>query len=121
MILYIRSFSQTEFFRGGPACGNAATSDNENNVVGKDEIQENHGHVEDEDVSRSSEVLGSEHGVLLVRKHDGRTTGDAFALFAHEKDASKALRRHKEIIGSRYIELFRSSPAEVLQVCFKKY
>ena len=55
-------------------------------------------------------------GVLFVRKPDGRATGDAFVLFAEEEDSEKALQKHKDIIGSRYIELFRSTTAEVQQV-----
>lgn len=55
-------------------------------------------------------------GVLFVRKPDGKATGDAFVLFASETDCPKALSKHRECIGSRYIELFRSTPAEVQQV-----
>merc|ERR1719309_1708828 len=62
------------------------------------------------------EVLDDDHGVLFVKKPDGRATGDAFVLFKEEGDGEKALQKHKEIIGSRYIELFRSTTAEVQQV-----
>lgn len=55
-------------------------------------------------------------GVLFVRRGDGRPTGDAFVLFESEEMAIKALHKHRESIGSRYIELFRSSTAEVQQV-----
>lgn len=61
-------------------------------------------------------VLDGADGVLFVRRADGRATGDAFVLFAKEDDAPKALAKHKELIGSRYIELFRSTTAEVQQV-----
>ena len=54
---------------------------------------------------------------MFVKKPDGRATGDAFVLLAEEDDAEKALRKHKENMGSRYIELFRSTTAEVQQVC----
>lgn len=54
--------------------------------------------------------------MLFVRKPDGRATGDAFVLFSSEEDSAKALSKHREIIGSRYIELFRSTTAEVQQV-----
>eukprot|EP00092_Neocalanus_flemingeri_P009635 GFUD01010373.1.p1 GENE.GFUD01010373.1~~GFUD01010373.1.p1 ORF type:complete len:502 (-),score=123.80 GFUD01010373.1:1251-2756(-) len=62
------------------------------------------------------EVLDEDHGVLFVKKPDGRATGDAFVLFKEEGEGEKALQKHKEIIGSRYIELFRSTTAEVQQV-----
>lgn len=55
-------------------------------------------------------------GVLFVRKPDGRPTGDAFVLFESEDITAKALQKHRECIGSRYIELFRSTNAEVQQV-----
>merc|ERR1719187_1764547 len=61
-------------------------------------------------------VLDDENGVLFVKKPDGRATGDAFVLFNDEGDGEKALQKHKDIIGSRYIELFRSTTAEVQQV-----
>ena len=35
---------------------------------------------------------------------------------SEEGDGEKALSKHKELIGSRYIELFRSTTAEVQQV-----
>ncbi|KAL0811848.1 hypothetical protein ABMA28_009274 [Loxostege sticticalis] len=62
------------------------------------------------------QVLDGAEGVLFVRRADGRATGDAFVLFAKEDDAPKALSRHRKLIGARYIELFRSTTAEVQQV-----
>ncbi|XP_030756360.1 RNA-binding protein fusilli isoform X2 [Sitophilus oryzae] len=64
----------------------------------------------------SCTVLDGTEGVLFVRKRDGRATGDAFVLFSDESDAPKALAKHRDVIGSRYIELFRSTTAEVQQV-----
>lgn len=61
-------------------------------------------------------VMDCSDGVLFVKKPDGRATGDAFVLFSCETDAPKALSRHRESIGQRYIELFRSTTAEVQQV-----
>lgn len=61
-------------------------------------------------------VMGGVEGVMFVRKPDGRATGDAFVLFAKEEDSGKALSKHRELIGTRYIELFRSTIAEVQQV-----
>jgi len=67
--------------------------------------------------SPSVSVLDGEDGVLFVHQADGRATGDAFVLFASDDDVSKALTKHKQCIGTRYIELFKSTAAEVLQVC----
>ncbi|XP_039662789.1 epithelial splicing regulatory protein 1 isoform X1 [Perca fluviatilis] len=61
-------------------------------------------------------VSGGKDGILFVRYPDGRPTGDAFVLFACEEHAQCALRKHKEILGRRYIELFKSTAAEVQQV-----
>ncbi|CAG9806124.1 unnamed protein product [Chironomus riparius] len=64
----------------------------------------------------SCKVLDESEGILFVKKPDGRSTGDAFVLFSDESDAPKALSKHRESIGQRYIELFRSTIAEVQQV-----
>lgn len=40
-------------------------------------------------------------------------------MFKDEEDTTKALLRHKAMMGQRYIELFRSTSAEVQQV-FKR-
>ncbi|XP_062711513.1 RNA-binding protein fusilli-like [Aedes albopictus] len=64
----------------------------------------------------SCTVLDGADGILFVKKPDGRATGDAFVLFSQETDAPKALSKHRESIGQRYIELFRSTTAEVQQV-----
>ncbi|XP_028282327.1 epithelial splicing regulatory protein 1 isoform X5 [Parambassis ranga] len=61
-------------------------------------------------------VSGGRDGILFVRYPDGRPTGDAFVLFSCEEHAQCALRKHKEILGKRYIELFKSTAAEVQQV-----
>ncbi|XP_041844960.1 epithelial splicing regulatory protein 1 isoform X2 [Melanotaenia boesemani] len=61
-------------------------------------------------------VSGGKNGILFVRYPDGRPTGDAFVLFSCEEHAQCALRKHKEILGKRYIELFKSTAAEVQQV-----
>ncbi|XP_072156853.1 RNA-binding protein fusilli isoform X2 [Bemisia tabaci] len=65
---------------------------------------------------KACHVMNGEEGVLFVKKPDKKATGDAFVLFAEESDAPKALSKHRQLIGVRYIELFRSTPAEVQQV-----
>uniref|UniRef100_A0AAY4F0K4 RRM domain-containing protein n=1 Tax=Denticeps clupeoides TaxID=299321 RepID=A0AAY4F0K4_9TELE len=63
-----------------------------------------------------SPVTDGTEGLLFVKFPDGRPTGDAFVLFACEEYAQNALKKHKQILGKRYIELFRSTAAEVQQV-----
>uniref|UniRef100_A0AAR2JBE0 RRM domain-containing protein n=1 Tax=Pygocentrus nattereri TaxID=42514 RepID=A0AAR2JBE0_PYGNA len=69
--------------------------------------------------SPSCPVTDGSEGILFVRFPDGRPTGDAFVLFSCEEHAENALKKHKEILGKRYIELFRSTAAEVQQVLNK--
>uniref|UniRef100_A0A671VK69 Epithelial splicing regulatory protein 2 n=1 Tax=Sparus aurata TaxID=8175 RepID=A0A671VK69_SPAAU len=63
-----------------------------------------------------SPVTDDAEGLLFVKYPDGRPTGDAFVLFSCEEYAQNALKKHKQILGKRYIELFRSTAAEVQQV-----
>ncbi len=72
-----------------------------------------------ENGEHSTQIVDNEQGVLFVHYPDGRSTGDAFVMFKSEEDASRALLKHKETMGTRYIELFRSTTAEVQQV-FKR-
>ncbi|VDQ16499.1 unnamed protein product [Trichobilharzia regenti] len=59
-----------------------------------------------------------EEGVYLVAYPDRRPTGDAFVLFNNDSTATKALGRHKDYLGDRYVELFKASPSEMVQVIF---
>lgn len=61
-------------------------------------------------------VYNGESGILFVYHPDGTATGDAFAIFGHEEDGRSALKKHREKIGTRYVELFRSTQAELQQV-----
>ncbi|XP_027051979.1 epithelial splicing regulatory protein 1-like isoform X2 [Pocillopora damicornis] len=61
-------------------------------------------------------VFKSDEGILIVRNNFGKATGDAFVLFETEEHGHAALRKHRCMLGSRYVELFRSSQSEVQQV-----
>lgn len=59
---------------------------------------------------------GENEGILFIKYGDGRATGDAFVMFSSDEEAKMALLKNKDTIGTRYIELFRSTSAEVMQV-----
>ncbi|CAH8531596.1 unnamed protein product [Schistosoma turkestanicum] len=63
-------------------------------------------------------VMLNEQGIYLVVYPDRRPTGDAFVLFHEDDTATKALTRHKDYLGDRYVELFKASPSEMVQVCY---
>ncbi|GJD12630.1 Epithelial splicing regulatory protein 1 [Galdieria sulphuraria] len=62
------------------------------------------------------EIAGcrSNGGIHIVQNQDGHPIGEAFVEFASEDALNKALQRHKQMMGKRYIELFRSSLMEML-------
>ncbi|XP_077246872.1 RNA-binding (RRM/RBD/RNP motifs) family protein isoform X2 [Tasmannia lanceolata] len=54
----------------------------------------------------------SEDNIHIGYRSDGRATGEAFVEFASDEDAKKAMSKDKMMIGSRYVELFPSTPDE---------
>uniref|UniRef100_UPI001A9F536A LOW QUALITY PROTEIN: heterogeneous nuclear ribonucleoprotein F-like n=1 Tax=Ictidomys tridecemlineatus TaxID=43179 RepID=UPI001A9F536A len=58
------------------------------------------------------------HSFILTKPRlstdpEGKITGESFVQFASQELAEKALGKHKERIGHRYIEVFKSSQEEV--------
>ncbi|XP_041362395.1 heterogeneous nuclear ribonucleoprotein H3-like isoform X2 [Gigantopelta aegis] len=52
------------------------------------------------------------NGIMLPEDRQGRSTGEAYVQFATQEIAERALGKHKERIGHRYIEIFKSSLSE---------
>uniref|UniRef100_A0A915M197 RRM domain-containing protein n=1 Tax=Meloidogyne javanica TaxID=6303 RepID=A0A915M197_MELJA len=59
-----------------------------------------------------------QEGVLFVQRPDGRPSGDAFVFFCDEQSGRRALLKHRQRMGTRYIELFRTTQAETLPPIF---
>lgn len=55
-------------------------------------------------------------GIFLCTHGDGRPTGEGFVEFVDEETASQAMQLHREPMGSRYVELFRSTKGEMMSV-----
>ncbi|XP_020717001.1 heterogeneous nuclear ribonucleoprotein F [Ceratitis capitata] len=59
------------------------------------------------------EIKPDREGILFVMDKRGRATGEAFVQFESQDDTEQALGRNRLKIGHRYIEIFRSSLAEL--------
>ena len=77
-----------------------------------------HTHTQVDFFGPEASVKDGEDGVLIVKFSDGRASGDAFAVFDSDVDLEKALEKDKTSMGSRYVELFRSSVKEFELVRF---
>ncbi|KAL1457530.1 hypothetical protein WDU94_007748 [Cyamophila willieti] len=54
------------------------------------------------------------NGITLVEDpYSGKCTGEAYVQFVDKETAEKALEKHKEKIGHRYIEIFKSTLEEI--------
>lgn len=63
------------------------------------------------------DVVDGTAGVHMPKTPEGRPLGEAYVEFASEAELQDALQRNRNKLGSRYIELFVSSKAEMHQAC----
>ncbi len=60
-------------------------------------------------------------GVALCLSSQGRRNGEALVRFVTAEHRELALRRHKHHIGQRYIEVYKASGRDFLNVAGGKY
>lgn len=68
---------------------------------------------EDDVINFFSGLDIKEQGVTMVTDFRGRHSGEAFVEFSSQRAADEALQRDRELMGSRYIEVFPSRPEEI--------
>ncbi|KAF1742582.1 hypothetical protein MXB_3339 [Myxobolus squamalis] len=56
------------------------------------------------------------NGVVVILDGEGRCSGDAYVEFSNVGCAQAALKKHREKIGNRFIEIFRSCKSEMSYV-----
>lgn len=61
-------------------------------------------------------VKAGREGVMIVRYSDGRASGDALVLFDNDRDLDRAMEKNRQSMGSRYVELYKSSLKEFQMV-----
>lgn len=61
-----------------------------------------------------------ENGITMVTDSRGRKTGEAFVQFTSQEEADEALQRDKDLIGSRYIEVFPSRSEDIRSTLRKR-
>ena len=59
------------------------------------------------------EVLRGVHGITLIHGRDGRPLGEAYVELLDEESQTKALHLDRERMGARYIEVFKSTKADL--------
>ncbi|KAL6499618.1 hypothetical protein OROGR_027528 [Orobanche gracilis] len=61
-----------------------------------------------------------EESIHIIYNFEGRPTGEAYVEFGSAEDAEAALAKNRMTLGSRYIELFPSSPEELKEAASRR-
>eukprot|EP00096_Caligus_rogercresseyi_P008228 TRINITY_DN2671_c0_g6_i1.p1 TRINITY_DN2671_c0_g6~~TRINITY_DN2671_c0_g6_i1.p1 ORF type:complete len:467 (+),score=132.32 TRINITY_DN2671_c0_g6_i1:76-1476(+) len=59
------------------------------------------------------ELKKGNDGIHLTMTRNGRPSGEAYIELASEEDVEKALKKHRQTMGKRYIEVFKSQHSEM--------
>lgn len=60
-----------------------------------------------------SKILNAAHGIHFIYTREGRPSGEAFVEFETEDDINIALKKDRETMGHRYVEVFKSNNVEM--------
>lgn len=55
----------------------------------------------------------AENGIKYIYNESGRISGEGFVEFANQQSYQEAIKRHRQNMGSRYIEVFPTSAGEM--------
>lgn len=61
-----------------------------------------------------------QNGITIVTDSRGRKSGEAFVQFTSQEEADEALQRDRDLIGSRYIEVFPSRSEDIRSTMRKR-
>jgi hypothetical protein len=67
-------------------------------------------------VHQGYELVVSRGGVALCLSPQGRRNGEALVRFINQEHRDMALKRHKHHIGNRYIEVYKASGEDFINV-----
>jgi hypothetical protein len=67
-------------------------------------------------VYQGYELVVSRGGVALCLSPQGRRNGEALVRFINQEHRDMALKRHKHHIGNRYIEVYKASGEDFINV-----
>ena len=70
----------------------------------------------EDDAVQDRDYLNSRTALVIPQNPDHRSSESQLFLWKNEKILKKALGRHKANLGDRYVEVFRSTGAELHQV-----
>eukprot|EP00960_Hanusia_phi_P036499 752347-Hanusia_phi.AAC.3 len=74
--------------------------------------------VREEDIREFfSGLLIRPHGIFFTSPRDGRPSGEAFVIFESDEEGEKALGFDRKHMGTRYVEVFKSSKPDLVRLC----
>ncbi|XP_033973685.1 G-rich sequence factor 1-like isoform X2 [Trematomus bernacchii] len=64
-------------------------------------------------------ILDGEKGIHLTVDRNGRPSGEAFIQVEHEDDVRKALEKHRQYLGPRYVQVYEANSSQAEEILKK--